>query len=42
MQKVLIKKYFLFMVEGVCPVKCFTTGSRNSLKDIGKSQMMPN
>jgi hypothetical protein len=34
-------KYFLFTVEYVCRVKRFTTWSRNSLKDVRKSQMMP-
>jgi hypothetical protein len=29
------------MVGSVCRVKLFTTGSRNSLKDVRKSQMMP-
>jgi hypothetical protein len=41
MQRIFIKRYFLFMVGSVCRVKRFTTGSRNSLKDIRKSQMMP-
>jgi hypothetical protein len=36
-----IKKCFLFMVGSVCRVKRFTTGSRNSVKDVRKSQMMP-
>jgi hypothetical protein len=31
----------MFPVGSVCRVKRFTTGSRNSLKDVGKSQMMP-
>jgi hypothetical protein len=35
------KKYFLFTVGRVCRVKRFATGSRNSLKDVRKSQMMP-
>jgi hypothetical protein len=41
MQRIFIKKYFQFMVGSVCCVKRFTTGSRNSLKDVRKSQMMP-
>jgi hypothetical protein len=41
LQKTLIKKCFLFTVESVCRVKLFTTMSRNSLKDVRKSQMMP-
>jgi hypothetical protein len=51
MQRILIKKCFLFKVGSVCSLKrfttgsCrlkrFTTGSINSLKDVGKSQMMP-
>jgi hypothetical protein len=36
-----ITKYFLFTVGSVWHVKWFTTGSRNSLKDVRKSQMMP-
>jgi hypothetical protein len=39
--KIFIKKYFLFTVRSVCRVKRFTTGSINSLKDVRKSQMMP-
>jgi hypothetical protein len=35
-------KFFLFMVGSVCHVKRFTTGLRNSLKDVQMSQMMPN
>jgi hypothetical protein len=34
-------KYLLFTVGSVCCVKRFTAGSRNSLKDVRKSQMMP-
>jgi hypothetical protein len=30
------------MTGSVCRVKQFTTGSRNSLKDVQKSQMMSN
>jgi hypothetical protein len=41
MQRIFIKKCFLFMVGSVCSVKRFTTVSRNSLKDVRKSQMMP-
>jgi hypothetical protein len=41
MQRVLIKKYFLFTVGSVCRVKLFTTGSTNFLKDVRKSQMVP-
>jgi hypothetical protein len=40
MQRIFIKKCFLFMVGSVCRIKRFTTGSRNSLKDVQKSQMM--
>jgi hypothetical protein len=36
-----INKCFLFTVGRVCRVKRFTTGSKNSLKDFRKSQMMP-
>jgi hypothetical protein len=32
----------MFRVGSVCRVKRFTTGSRNSLKDVPKSQKMPN
>jgi hypothetical protein len=41
MRRLFIKKCFLFKVGSVCHVKRFTTGSRNSLKDVRKSQMMP-
>jgi hypothetical protein len=41
MQRIFIKKCFLFTVGSVCRVKRFTTGSRNSLKNVRKSQMMP-
>jgi hypothetical protein len=34
-----INKCFLFTVGSVCRVKQFTTGSRNSIKDVGKPQM---
>jgi hypothetical protein len=40
-QFIFLKKYFLFAVGSVCRVKRFTTGSRNYLKDVRKSQMMP-
>jgi hypothetical protein len=39
MQRIFIKKRFLFTVGSVCRAKRFTTGSRNSLKDVPKSQM---
>jgi hypothetical protein len=41
MQRIFTKKCFLFTVGCVCRVKRFTTGSRNSLKGVQKSQMMP-
>jgi hypothetical protein len=41
MQRIFIKKYFLFTVGSFCLVKRFTTGSRNILKDVRKSRMMP-
>jgi hypothetical protein len=41
MQKIFIMKCFLFSVGNVCRVKRFTTGSRNSLRDVRKSEMMP-
>jgi hypothetical protein len=41
MQKIFLKKYFLSTVGSVYHVKPFTTGSRISLKDVRKSQMMP-
>jgi hypothetical protein len=41
-KRIFIKKCFLFTVGSVYRVKRFTTGSRNSLKDVEKSQMMPN
>jgi hypothetical protein len=40
MQRIFIKWYFLFMVRSVCRVKRFAVGSRNSLKDLRKSQMI--
>jgi hypothetical protein len=41
MQRIFIEKYFLFTVGSVYRVKRFTIGKRNSLKDVRKSQMMP-
>jgi hypothetical protein len=41
-QRIAIKEHFLSAVENVCRVKRFTAGSRNSLKDVRKSQMLPN
>jgi hypothetical protein len=41
MQRIFIEKLFLFTVGSVCHIKRFTTVSRNSLKDVRKSQMMP-
>jgi hypothetical protein len=41
MRRIFIKKCFLFTTGSVCHVKLFTTGSRNSLKDVQKSQIMP-
>jgi hypothetical protein len=40
-QRIFIRKCFPFTVGSVCHVQRFTTGSRNSLKDFRKSQMMP-
>jgi hypothetical protein len=40
MQRIFIKKCFLFAVGGVYSVKMFITGSRTSLKDIRKLRMM--
>jgi hypothetical protein len=37
MQRILIKKCFYFRLKSV---KWFTTGTRNSLQDVSKSQMM--
>jgi hypothetical protein len=39
--KILIKKYFLFTMGSVCRIKRFKTGLKKSLKDVRKSQMMP-
>jgi hypothetical protein len=41
MQRILIKKYFLFTVGSVCQVNRFKTGSKNSLKDVRRSLIMP-
>jgi hypothetical protein len=41
MRRIFIKKCILFTVGSVCHVKRCTSGSRNSLKDVRKSQMMP-
>jgi hypothetical protein len=40
-QRIFIKKCFLFTMGSVCSVGRFTTGSRSSLKDVRKSQTMP-
>jgi hypothetical protein len=40
MQRIFTKKCFVFTLGGVCRVKRFLTGSRNSVKDVRKSQMM--
>jgi hypothetical protein len=40
MQRMFIKKFFLFTVGSVCRVKRFTDGSRNSLKDVRKPKVM--
>jgi hypothetical protein len=41
MQRIFIKKYFLFTVEGVCGIKRFTNRPRHFFKDVLKSQRMP-
>jgi hypothetical protein len=41
MHRIFIKKCFLCTVGSVYLVKRFTTRSRNSLKDVRKSQIMP-
>jgi hypothetical protein len=41
MQRILMKKSFLFTVGNIRRVKRFKTRYRNSLKDVRKSQMMP-
>jgi hypothetical protein len=38
---IFIKKCFVLTVGSVCHVKRFTSGSRNSLKDVRMSRMMP-
>jgi hypothetical protein len=40
-QRIFIKKCFLFTVESICCVKQFTTGSRNSLKMFGSRRWCP-
>jgi hypothetical protein len=40
MQRIFIKKCFLFTVGSVCRVKRFTTRSRHFFKDVRKSQVM--
>jgi hypothetical protein len=39
-QRIFLKKLFLFMVGSVCRVKGLTTGSRNSLKYVRNSRIM--
>jgi hypothetical protein len=41
MQRIFIRKCFLFTVGSDCCIKRFTTGSINSLKYVRKSQMIP-
>jgi hypothetical protein len=41
MQRIFVKKCFQITVGSVCRVKRLTTGSRYSLKDVHKSQVMP-
>jgi hypothetical protein len=41
MQRIFVKKYFLFTVGSFCRVMRFTAESKNSLKDVLKLQMMP-
>jgi hypothetical protein len=41
MQNICIKKCFPFTMGSIRRVKRFTSGSRTSLKDVRKSQMMP-
>jgi hypothetical protein len=41
MRRIFIKKSFVVMVGSVYRVKRFTTRSRNYLKDVRKSQVMP-
>jgi hypothetical protein len=40
-QRIFIKKCSPFMVGSVCRVKGLKTGPRNSIKGVGKSQMIP-
>jgi hypothetical protein len=40
MQRIIINKSSVFTMGSVCRVKRFTTGSRNSLEDDRKPQMM--
>jgi hypothetical protein len=40
MQRIFLRKCFLFTAGRVRRVKRFTAGSRNSLMDVRKSQMM--
>jgi hypothetical protein len=40
MQRIYVNKSFLFKMRSVCRVERFTTGLRNSLKDIRKSRLM--
>jgi hypothetical protein len=35
------ERIFQFTMGNICRIKRFTTGSRNSLKDVLKSHMMP-
>jgi hypothetical protein len=41
MQSIFVKECFMFTVGSVCRVKRYTTRSRNSLKNVPKSQMIP-
>jgi hypothetical protein len=41
MQRIFINQFFLFTVGSVCCLKWFLAGSRNSLKAVRKSKMMP-
>jgi hypothetical protein len=41
-KRIFVNKYLLFTVGSVCGVKRFIAGSKNSLKDVRKSQMLPN
>jgi hypothetical protein len=41
MKGIFIQEHFLFAVRNICRVKRFTAGSRNSLKNVRKSQMVP-